>query len=419
MGADKSARPDCCGAAIPLQATPAAVEEFSLSPRGARLRLVVFQTYQTMKPSSFIKCLLAGVIPGFFALGPATVRSETIVEESSGYRIMRVCEDSLVLHTSDGAEAGHISYMVFDPRGQRVVSFIASGGFLAERLVPVPVDSIRFGSNRQITLVDINRDQLINAPVIERTSITNVNVVESTVFERSTTHFRERSHRRDDGNPVASPESRARTDAERTRDREPDRTSPSGTARPNAERERESNRKPDKASPDKERESDANRTPGTARPDGSKPSIGGKRDEGTDKNTASRARNEVENKKGPDKTDKNAPKARDDGAGTPPHKKGENPDSPPEPKAKTGRPTDEPSGGGPATNKEREGKGPPPAQQKQEEKAHEKKPEKAEHTGEGKSKSGEKPSAERASDLEKKGAPKQGKPDPEERKPGN
>jgi hypothetical protein len=145
---------------------------------------------------------------------------------------VKVCQDDLLLRTSDGAEAGRITYVVMDPSNQTVVSALISGGVLAERVVAVPFTSVRLGSGREVTLVDIDQQRLIAAPVIERSAISS-HTFDASIIERSRTHFitststrrtemdsRTRETDRDSGRaPSPGTDPRADSDAAR-RDRE-------------------------------------------------------------------------------------------------------------------------------------------------------------------------------------------------------
>src|SRR4051812_30182462 len=108
-------------------------------------------------------------------------------QDSSGLTVLKVCQDDMVLHTSDGADAGHVSYIVMDPGSRVVESVLVSGGVLAERTVAVPFDSIRF-SGREARLTEIDQQRLISAPVIERSRISST-TFDRSVLERSRTHF--------------------------------------------------------------------------------------------------------------------------------------------------------------------------------------------------------------------------------------
>src|ERR1700761_1222292 len=88
------------------------------------------------------------------------------VAGAADYSIFRVCQDQRVIHTSDGAEAGHVEYIVVDPANRQVVSTVVSGGVIGERLVSIPYTSMRFDNEREITLTEINRERLVSAPVI-------------------------------------------------------------------------------------------------------------------------------------------------------------------------------------------------------------------------------------------------------------
>jgi len=105
------------------------------------------------------------------------------------YSVFRVCEDKHVLRTSDGAEAGHVAYIVVEPASHRVVTTVVTGGVVGERLVALPVEVFTYEGDREITLREITRERLVSAPVIERSEISTTTVVQPTIFERSYTHF--------------------------------------------------------------------------------------------------------------------------------------------------------------------------------------------------------------------------------------
>lgn len=105
------------------------------------------------------------------------------------YTVFRVCEDHHVIHTSDGADAGRVEYIVVEPATHRLVSAIITGGVLESRLIPVPVAAFHFGPEREVILTDITRERLIAAPVIEAARLSSTTVIEPTIVERTFTHF--------------------------------------------------------------------------------------------------------------------------------------------------------------------------------------------------------------------------------------
>jgi hypothetical protein len=115
------------------------------------------------------------------AIAPAVFAAE--------YTVFRVCEDKHVLRTSDGAEAGHVEYIVLEPSSQRIVSTIVTGGVVGSRFVAVPFTAMQFTSDREIALTEITRERIVSAPVIERTLITSRSVIEPTIIERTNNHF--------------------------------------------------------------------------------------------------------------------------------------------------------------------------------------------------------------------------------------
>jgi hypothetical protein len=178
---------------------------------------------------------------GIIAAVALAVPWSSKAQEVEGFSVLKVCQEDLVLHTSDNQEAGRIGYVVVEPGSQRIVSALITGGVLAERVVAVPFTSVRFGGPREVTLVDINRERLVSAPVVERTHLTSTTTrFEPSFFERSYTHF--------GGNAAElrtgfRSETSSRTDIERNRDRDarganrdrdrtrPDATDPSRTER--------------------------------------------------------------------------------------------------------------------------------------------------------------------------------------------
>lgn len=172
-----------------------------------------------------------GIIAAIALAVPWSSRAQEVVD---GYSVLKVCQEDLVLHTTDGAEAGRIGYVVVEPGSQRIVSALVTGGVLAERVVAVPFTSMRFKSAREVSLVDIDRQRLISAPVVERTHLTSTTTrFEPSYFERSYTHF--------GGNAAdlrvgVRSETRSRTDLDRDREgrtrdgrADRDRTSPDAT----------------------------------------------------------------------------------------------------------------------------------------------------------------------------------------------
>lgn len=83
--------------------------------------------------------------------------------QQSTYSVFRVCQDQRVIHTSDGAEVGHVQYIVVDPAQQRVVSTVVSGGVLGERYVAVPYEDIQMQDDNNIVLTNIDRERIVSA----------------------------------------------------------------------------------------------------------------------------------------------------------------------------------------------------------------------------------------------------------------
>jgi hypothetical protein len=108
---------------------------------------------------------------------------------SAEYSVFRVCEDQHVIKTADGAEAGHVEYIVLEPSSRRIVSTVVTGGVIGGKLVAVPFESMQFGTDRTVTLTEINRERLVSAPVIERTEFAKTSVIQPTVIDRTYNHF--------------------------------------------------------------------------------------------------------------------------------------------------------------------------------------------------------------------------------------
>ncbi|MDB6138620.1 MAG: hypothetical protein JWO94_1692, partial [Verrucomicrobiaceae bacterium] len=71
------------------------------------------------------------------------------------YATFHVCQDQRIIHTSDGAEAGHVEYIIVDPSSNRIVSSVVTGGVVVEKFVAVPFESMRFNAENEIMLYEI------------------------------------------------------------------------------------------------------------------------------------------------------------------------------------------------------------------------------------------------------------------------
>ena len=107
---------------------------------------------------------------------------------AADYSLFKVCQDQRIIRTSDGAEAGHIEYIVVDPSSREVISTVVSGGVEGDRLLAIPYSSLNFAGGNEITLTEITRERLVSAPVIERTQI-NTAVIAPEIIERTREHF--------------------------------------------------------------------------------------------------------------------------------------------------------------------------------------------------------------------------------------
>jgi sporulation protein YlmC with PRC-barrel domain len=113
----------------------------------------------------------------------------------SSYTVFRVCQDQRVIHTSDGAEVGHVQYIVVDPGQQRIVSTVVSGGVLGDRYVAVPYEDIQMQDDNNIVLTNIDRERIASAPALEVNRFTSRSVIEPSVVEPSVTYFGNASQR--------------------------------------------------------------------------------------------------------------------------------------------------------------------------------------------------------------------------------
>ena len=104
------------------------------------------------------------------------------------FSVFKICEDKHVIKTSDGQDCGHIEYIVADPAQQRIVTAVVSGGILSDRLVAVPYEEFRYGTGADIT-VNVDRQRLVSAPVIERQTLVSGGFIEPTVVQRSVSYF--------------------------------------------------------------------------------------------------------------------------------------------------------------------------------------------------------------------------------------
>ena len=106
-----------------------------------------------------------------------------------GYIVLHVYKDQHIIHTADGADAGHLEYVLIDPNSDQLVSVVITGGVLNDRYVPVPIADFRFGADAEVTLTSIDREHLVDAPVIDTTRFTSTTFVEPTIIENTYQHF--------------------------------------------------------------------------------------------------------------------------------------------------------------------------------------------------------------------------------------
>lgn len=135
--------------------------------------------------------IAAVLVAGLTRLPAETNTSVTTKTESQNgdYSVLKICQSDYTFKTEDGADAGHMEYVMVDPSEGRIVSAVLTGGVLAERFVAVPYESIHLGPSREITLVHVDRTHLVDAPAIEKERIVHTTHFASDVIRRSYEHF--------------------------------------------------------------------------------------------------------------------------------------------------------------------------------------------------------------------------------------
>jgi hypothetical protein len=135
-------------------------------------------------------------------------------QDTSDYRVLKICESDYALHTSDGADAGRIEYIVIDPQEDEIVSAIVTGGIEANRFVTLPFSVFHLGTSHDVVLREVDRAHLESAPVIERSRITTSAAFDRGLVERSYTHFGMDVHRRWEGRDRGDRKVRGTTSAD-------------------------------------------------------------------------------------------------------------------------------------------------------------------------------------------------------------
>lgn len=148
-----------------------------------------------------------------FILSLAALAAGAAPGIAAEYSTFRVCEDTRIIRTSDGADAGRVQYIVVDPSNQRVISTIVTGGVVGEKFVAVPFSAMRFDASESITLTEITRERIVSAPAMERTQITAV--IQPDTINRTYQHFGVRT---DGSVDVNVRQDNQREDPNRTRD---------------------------------------------------------------------------------------------------------------------------------------------------------------------------------------------------------
>lgn len=103
--------------------------------------------------------------------------------------VYRICEDKHVIHTSDGADGGHVEYIMVDPDNQQIVSAIVTGGVVGEKHITLPYSSFRYSGDGRIELTDIDRERFVGAPTVEVSRFSTSLVVAPTIVESSRTYW--------------------------------------------------------------------------------------------------------------------------------------------------------------------------------------------------------------------------------------
>lgn len=132
----------------------------------------------------------------FAVLGlAATLRAQ---DETTGYSVFRICQDQRVIHTSDGADVGHVEYILVDPTQQRIVSTVISGGAVGDRYVAIPYEDVQFQGDN-IVLNNIDRERIVSAPAIEVNQLTSSRQVDTSFVQPSVSYFGTSTERRTTG----------------------------------------------------------------------------------------------------------------------------------------------------------------------------------------------------------------------------
>jgi len=114
------------------------------------------------------------------------VATQSYAEE---YSVFKICQDEHVIHTSDGADAGHIEYIVIDPADRHIVSTVVGGGVLGERQVSIPYESVTYSEGNAIVLNQVTRERLVAAPVFEHTKFVHGGRLDNTYVQQSVSYW--------------------------------------------------------------------------------------------------------------------------------------------------------------------------------------------------------------------------------------
>jgi len=139
----------------------------------------------------------------------ATLRAQ---DETTGYSVFRICQDQRVIHTSDGADVGHVEYILVDPTQQRIVSTVITGGAIGDRYVAVPYEDVQFqGDSGDIVLNNIDRERIVSAPAVEVNQLTSSRRVETSFVQPSVSYFGTSTERRTTGAETSTSINREQT----------------------------------------------------------------------------------------------------------------------------------------------------------------------------------------------------------------
>jgi len=148
-----------------------------------------FRIRGTLKCKSNYQYSMTPLINKFTLAAAALAGLSYSAVAADSYSVFHVCEDQHILRTSDGADAGHLEYIVVEPGQQRIVSTVITGGVVGTRHVSIPYSEFQVTGEREIVLRQITRERIVGAPIVEVDRFRTNSVIEPSYFEKSSTYF--------------------------------------------------------------------------------------------------------------------------------------------------------------------------------------------------------------------------------------